>query len=47
MDWFKPIKGYYDEGFYTKDDVRIFVIASWITKEQYKQITAVDYDPAA
>lgn len=43
MDWYTAIKGYYDEGLYTNDDVKIFVSAEWITSEDYKQITGEDY----
>ncbi|MGP9042091.1 XkdX family protein [Cytobacillus kochii] len=46
MVWFNAIKGYYTEGFYSNDDVKIFVQAAWITADQYKQITGVNYVPA-
>jgi len=41
------IKGYYDEDFYTKDDVKVFVKAGWITSADYKDITGDEYLPAA
>lgn len=47
MVWFNAIQGYYKEGFYTNNDVKVFVRASWITADQYKQITGIDYEPAA
>jgi len=45
------IKNYYNEGFYnnTPGDpmyVGNFVTANWITEEEYKEITGVDYTPA-
>jgi uncharacterized XkdX family phage protein len=43
FDWFKYIKKYYDEGIYTKDDVKVFVAQGYITADQYKQITGDDY----
>lgn len=47
MDWTSTIKGYYDEGLYTNDDVKVFVNAGWITEEDYKTITGEEYAPAA
>lgn len=40
---FGSIKRYYDEGRYTKDQVKIFVRAKWITSDEYKEITGDDY----
>lgn len=34
----------YNAGWYTLDNVKTFVIAGMITKEEYKQITGQDYD---
>lgn len=34
----------YNAGWYTLDNVKTFVIAGMITKEEYKQITSQDYD---
>ncbi|MCY9594133.1 XkdX family protein, partial [Paenibacillus chitinolyticus] len=39
MDWFKTVKTYYDAGYYTNDNVKVFVIKNKITVAQYKQIT--------
>lgn len=36
----------YNAGWYTLDNVKTFVIAGMITKEEYKQITGQDYDTA-
>lgn len=47
ISMYEDIKYYYDRGFYTKDNVKIFVVAEWITEEEYKQITGDDYAPAA
>lgn len=43
FDWFHYIKKYYDEGIYSKDDVKVFVVQGYITADQYKQITGDDY----
>ena len=40
---FNSIKRYYDMGFYTKEKVKVFVQAGWITEAQYKEITGDDY----
>jgi uncharacterized XkdX family phage protein len=40
---YTSIKRYYDTGRYTKDQVKIFVQASWITPEQYETITGDAY----
>ncbi len=40
---FFSIKKYYDEDRYTKDQVKIFVRAKWITADEYKEITSDDY----
>ena len=36
---FKIIKRYYDKGFYSKEDVKVFVKASQITEEEYQEIS--------
>lgn len=41
--WYSSVKEYYDMGFYTNDNVRVFVIANMITEEDYKNITGEDY----
>ncbi|TAN63577.1 XkdX family protein [Paraclostridium sordellii 8483] len=43
MDWFEKIKRYYNNGRYTKDEVKKFVQFKKITEEQYKKITGEDY----
>lgn len=37
------IKEYFDDGLYTVEQVKVFVKARWITEEEYKKITGVDY----
>lgn len=41
--WFPYIKSYFDLKLYTTDDVKIFVVVNWITKEEYQTITGVEY----
>ena len=41
--WAKFISDYYKLGLYTKDDVKVFVAAAWITASDYKTITGTDY----
>lgn len=42
--WFTMVDKYYNEDkFYSKDDVKIFVQAKYITEEEYKKITNEDY----
>jgi uncharacterized XkdX family phage protein len=43
MDWFKTVKSYYDSGFYTKDQVKVFVVKGKLTPEQYQEITGDPY----
>jgi uncharacterized XkdX family phage protein len=43
MDWFNVIKDYYDNGFYTKEQVAVFVVKGKITPEQYQEITGDPY----
>jgi uncharacterized XkdX family phage protein len=40
---YNSIKRYYDMGKYTKEQVKIFVKAGWITPEQYQEITGEPY----
>lgn len=40
---YNSIKKYYDEGRYTKAQVKIFVRAKWITAAQYQEITGEEY----
>jgi uncharacterized XkdX family phage protein len=37
------IKEYYNLKLYTSDDIKIFVKVKWITVDEYKTITNVDY----
>lgn len=42
--YFEMAKKYFDLKIYKADDVRLFVEAERITKEQFKEITEEDYD---
>lgn len=44
---FSLVQQSYQAGWYTLDNVKTFVIAGMITKEEYKQITGQDYDLVA
>lgn len=44
---FSLVQQSYQAGWYTLDNVKTFVIAGMITKEEYKQITSQDYDAVA
>lgn len=41
--WMGTIKTWYEQELYNKDDVKVFVAAKMIDKEEYKQITNEDY----
>lgn len=41
---FSLVQQSYQAGWYTLDNVKTFVLASMITKDEYKQITGQDYD---
>lgn len=41
--WFEAVKGFYDDKLYTKEDVKVFVVANMITQIEYKEITGEDY----
>ena len=43
MDWFVKIKGFYDKGLWTADQVHIAVEKGKITAEKFKTITGQDY----
>jgi uncharacterized XkdX family phage protein len=43
LDWYAVIKRYYERGYYTNDDVKIFVQVGKITPEQYQEITGEPY----
>lgn len=40
---YNTIKRHYDAGRYTNEQMKVFVVAKWITTVQYKQITGIDY----
>lgn len=37
------IKEYFDLKLYNTDDVKVFVKVNWITTDEYKTITSIDY----
>lgn len=39
----KVIKRYYDMGIYSKENVKVFVVAGKITAEDYQAITGDEY----
>ena len=41
--WFKMVKRYYEAGYYTKEQVKVFVVAEYITVTEYKEITGIEY----
>lgn len=41
--WFTSVKRYYEMGFYTNENVKVFVVANMITAEDYKSITGEEY----
>lgn len=43
MNMYNSIKKYFDKGYYTTEQMKVFVQAKWITEEDYKTITGVDY----
>lgn len=43
MDWFKVISDYYQAGYYTVDQVKIFVVKGKITADQFLTITGQTY----
>lgn len=43
MNWFEKVKRYYENGYYTKEQVKVFVRTGKITEVQYKEITGEDY----
>lgn len=40
---FKVVKRYYDMGLYTKENVKVFVVAGRLTAEDYRLITGDEY----
>ena len=43
MSKYDKVKKYYDEGFWTIDMVRNAVVKKWITEEEFKTITNIEY----
>lgn len=43
MNWFKTVSDFYKSGFYTDEQVKVFVDKSKITSDQYQQITGQTY----
>ena len=43
MNWYNLIKRYYDRGYYSKEQVAVFVVQGKITPEQYETITGQAY----
>lgn len=41
--WATIISNYFKMGLYTKDNVKVFVVAGWITVDDYKTIAGEDY----
>lgn len=41
--WYSTLKNYYELGFYTLENMKIFVKAKYINDIQYKEITGKDY----
>lgn len=42
--WYNTIKRYFEMGFYTNENMRLFVQADKITKEQFVEIVGSSYD---
>lgn len=45
MNWFPIVQRYYERGYYSKEQVAVFVSAGKITPEQYEVITGDVYVP--
>lgn len=43
MDWFKTVSDFYKSGFYTDEQVKVFVAKGKITSDQYEEITGKPY----
>lgn len=43
MDWNAVVKQYYDAGYYTVGQVKVFVAKGKITSDQFQQITGQVY----
>ena len=44
MKKFEMIKGWYDRGRKTAEEIKVFVKAGWITAKEFKEITGMDYE---
>lgn len=44
INYYDKVKQYYSKGYYSKLDVAVFVKASKITKEEFKEITGEEYN---
>ncbi len=40
---YNSIKRYYKMGKYTKEQIKVFVLAGWISEDQFKEITGDEY----
>lgn len=43
MDWYAMIKRYYENGYWSKDQVKQGVVYGKITEDQYQEITGEPY----
>ncbi|MCM3316191.1 XkdX family protein [Rummeliibacillus stabekisii] len=43
MDWFRTVSDFYKSGYYTDDQVKIFVVKGKITSQQFQKITDQEY----
>lgn len=43
MSKYDKVKYYYENGLWTLDMVRNAVVKGWITEEEFKEITGIDY----
>ena len=43
MDWYTIVKNFYNAGYYTIDQVKIFVAKGKITADQFQEITGQVY----
>lgn len=41
--WYDAVRRYYLKGYYTNEQMKIFVLGKKITEEQYKEITGIEY----
>lgn len=43
FSYFETVKNYYEKGYYTDEEVKLFVEDEKITKEEFKEICKKDY----